>query len=84
MRLKEDSDLFGNSSIKEYRKLKCNECESMNNHTLNGEDYYCDVCNSKKFIGFPEYVCHSHNQHECIIENGRMNTLWCLDCPDFY
>jgi len=66
------------------RKLKCKSCKKWTQYTLKDNDYFCDVCGSHKFIGFPEYVCHSGNQHECIVDNHGMNTTWCLRCPKFF
>jgi hypothetical protein len=67
-----------------HRELKCKKCEKFTPHTLKDNDYFCDVCGSVKFIGFPEYVCHSENQRMCIVDNHGMNTTWCLGCPKFY
>lgn len=66
------------------RNLKCETCNDWTNHILEGNDYNCSKCDSKKFIGFPEYACHYENQRECIIDNHGMNTTWCLGCPSFY
>lgn len=81
---KNDAALFGEtakSRHKKNRKLFCKKCDKTTKHELRKEDYHCTVCNSKKFIGFPEYVCYSHHQSEC--DYGG-DTIICLDCPDFY
>ena len=93
MRIKEDAAMFGSVKPKQHRKLICKTCDKQTPHTLKvcknksrkrDHEYYCDKCGSEKFIGFPEYVCHSRTQKECISENGFHNSIWCLDCIEYY
>lgn len=73
--------------------LKCERCNRPTRHELRKTEknplgeYFCIECGKKKFLGFPEYVCHYHNQKRCLIEDmpsSRMNTTYCLGCPHFY
>jgi len=47
----------------------------------------CD-CGEEKFLGFPNKVCRSENQRECLIDGwhpgGKMNPDECCNCVHFW